>query len=209
MNGRRLYEEIGGVNERYLQQAATYRARRKAPVWRTVLIAASIALICAIVLGTLAFGVAIGVVADWLLGVQVQPGDIEQPEIIELAQMEQALGEKQQSLSAVDADGLGLFDGRAKLIWTDGDSGEYYQVSLSQNECTRICNLIKANKQEVTEQSERPDYQIWISLGDGTVITPYLKAAAGNAGHGELFDYDPELELSDALIELIIDCVQT
>ena len=29
MNGRRLYEEIGGVEERYLQEAAYYYVRKK------------------------------------------------------------------------------------------------------------------------------------------------------------------------------------
>ena len=61
MNGRRLYEEIGGVDERYLQEAAVYRVKRKqAPAWRALLIAAALTLAVALLLCTVAASVTIG-----------------------------------------------------------------------------------------------------------------------------------------------------
>ena len=66
MNGRRLYEEIGGVDERYLQQAAAYRARKQAPAWRALLIAAALTLVGALLLCTIAASVTIGVLVGIL-----------------------------------------------------------------------------------------------------------------------------------------------
>ena len=69
--------------------------------------------------------------------------------------------------------------------------------------------LMQTHQVEIDEHSERPSYQVWIAFGDGVVISPYLKANPGNTGHGELFDYDPELELSEDLIRKIIQCIET
>jgi hypothetical protein len=72
-----------------------------------------------------------------------------------------------------------------------------------------ILMMQSKNRTEFTEQSAQPKYQIWLSFGDGVVVSPYLKNTAGNAGHGEVFDYDPELELGDALAERIAAYIET
>lgn len=214
MNGRRLYDEIGGVDERYLQEAATYRARRKAPTWRVALIAAVLTLVGALLLGTLAMSVGIAIVGGILHDALNQaPEAPEQNEEVPvnytIASMEQTLAHEQEYMQPTDADGIELFDGSAQLIWTDSESGEYYRVRLSHSELGNLLYLMQKNPKDISVDSEQPAYQIWICFGDGTVVSPYLKANAGNAGHGQLFDYDPELELSRELIKLIMYCVET
>lgn len=211
MNGRRLYEEIGGVNERYLQQAAVFRARRKKPVWRTVLIAAALVLVGALLAGTLALSTGVVILGSWVLnGLAPDAPDVpEEPAVYSIAQMEQALVQRQDGILPVSEKQVPLFSGDAQLVWTDGESGDYYRISLNRYECESILYLMQQNKKEIHAGSEQPNYQVWISLGDGMVVSPYLKATAGNAGHGELFDYDPELELSEPLIRQIMECVQT
>ena len=78
MNGRRLYEEIGGVSERYLQEASNYRAKRRSGFWRVALIAAAIMLSLAVVLSTLAFSVGL-ILVDFLRTEQPDPPE-QQPE---------------------------------------------------------------------------------------------------------------------------------
>ena len=209
MNGRRLYDEIGGVSERYLQEASAYRARRKSPAWRIALIAAALVLVGTLLLGTLAMSFGAILLG---LGSQEQPQppeNHEQPAVYSIAKMESVLENKQSVLSPVKAENVPLFTGSAQLIWTDGESGEYYRVTLSEQELAGLLYLMQERQVDLDEDSEMPSYKIWISVGDGMVITPYLKADPGNAGHGELFDYDPELELSGDLIKLIMYCVET
>jgi hypothetical protein len=96
------------------------------------------------------------------------------------------------------------------LIWSEQGSDAYYTVSLSTSECEQLISMMQSkNRTEFTEQSAQPKYQIWLSFGDGVVVSPYLKNTAGNAGHGEVFDYDPELELGDALAEQIALYIET
>lgn len=207
MNGRRLYEEIGGVDERYLQQAAGYRVRKKTPAWRVVLIAAALMLTASLLLGTLAMSFGIGLLG-LLFDSLGQPNDHPQPPVLSaMAEMERTMTEEQQSIHPSTAQDLELFDDRPTLIWSDGDSGQYYSVVLSNHELEQMLYLMQKVRPEYTHESEQPEVQIWISFGDGLVISPYLKNTAGNVGHGEVFDYDPELELSDELAEYIADCV--
>ncbi len=214
MNGRRLYDEIGGVDERFLQEAATYRARRKAPTWRVALIAAVLALVGALLLGTLAMSVGIAIVGGILHDAlspapEVPEQNEEVPVSYTIASMEQTLAQRQGNMRPLDADDLRLFNGSAQLIWTDSESGEYYRVWLSDSELGDLLYLMQKDPKDISADSEQPAYRIWICFGDGTVVSPYLKADAGNAGHGQLFDYDPELELSGDLIKLIMYCVET
>ncbi len=209
MNGRRLYEEIGGVSERYLQQAASYRARRRTPAWRVVLIAAALILTVALVLGTLAMSLGIALIG-WLLNGTPEPGpDVEPPALSELAQMEATLAEQQSGLQAMRADEIGYFEEYYTLIWSENGSDEYYSVRLSGEEMSHMLYLMQSDRTEFTKDSEQPGMQIWLCMRDGLVISPYLKNSAGNASCGEVFDYDPELELSDELAEFIVRCVLT
>ena len=205
MNGRRLYEEIGGVDERYLQQAAAYRARRNAPAWRALLIAAALTLVGALLLCTIAASVTIGV----LVGILGEGEEPTPPAPME--QMELAMQEAQQTRSPRSADEVEpmLFH-QPMLIFSEQGSDVYYTVSLSTSECEQLISLMQSkNRTEFTEQSAQPKYQIWLSFGDGVVVSPYLKNTAGNAGHGAVFDYDPELELGDALAEQIARYIET
>ena len=202
MNGRRLYEEIGYVDERFLQEAAAYRARKKSPMWRTLLIAAAVLLSITLLLGTVAASVTIGVIGA-LIDREEQP---DQETLTPMEQMEKTMA--QSSLKPLSADELAFF-GTPTLIWSEQGSDEYYSVTLSKSQCEQLVYLMQSSRREYTAQSEQPTYQIWLSFGDGVVVSPYLKNTAGNAGHGTVFDYDPELEMSDDLAEYIAYYIET
>ena len=202
MNGRRLYEEIGYVDERFLQEAASYRARKKSPAWRALLIAAALLLSFTVLLGTVAAGVTIGVIGA-LIDREEQP---DQETLTPMEQMEKTMA--QSSLKPLSADELAFF-GTPTLIWSEQGSDEYYSVTLSKSQCEQLVYLMQSSRREYTAQSEQPTYQIWLSFGDGVVVSPYLKNTAGNAGHGTVFDYDPELEMSDDLAKYIARYIET
>ena len=205
MNGRRLYEEIGYVDERYLQEAANYRARKKSTAWRALLIAAALTLVGALLLCTIAASVTIGV----LVGILGEGEEPTPPTPME--QMEQVMQEAQQKRSPRSADEVeAVLFYQPMLIWSEQGSDAYYTVSLSTSECEQLISMMQSkNRTEFTEQSQAPKYQIWLSFGDGVVVSPYLKNTAGNAGHGAVFDYDPELELGDDLAERIALYIET
>ncbi len=212
MNGRRLYEEIGGVDERYLQEAAYYHVRKKSSSWRVLLVAAVLMLAGALVIGTIGASVAIGIIGNLIWG---DSNDIEPPnenvedELSALAQMEMTMQAKQDEQNPISADELVFFDNTPTLIWSQQGSHDYYSVTLSDHQCEELVYLMQTHRRTYTEQSEAPKYQIWLSFGDGLVVSPYLKNTAGNAGHGMVFDYDPELELSDDLAKLIAHYIET
>lgn len=201
MNGRRLYEEIGGVEERYLQEAAYYYVRKKPASLRVLMIAAAVTVAGAILLCTLAASVSVGVIGSMIR-------DEIQASKTPLAQMEKAMDRSQRTLDPRPRDQLRIF-GTPRLIWSEIGSEEYYSIELSNNECRDLVQLMKKSRSTYTDQSEVPEYQIWLSFGDGVVVSPYLKNTAGNAGHGEVFDYDPELELGDALAEQIAMLIES
>lgn len=93
--------------------------------------------------------------------------------------------------------------GAPRLVWQDRESGEISVCHLTESELARVeRNLGKGRS--VGEQSPDLAYDVWIVDKDGWVVTPYLKASAGNAGC-EIFDYDPEIIPDDALIKCILD----
>ncbi len=204
MNGRRLYEEIGYVDEKYLQQAATYAVRRRSSTWRVMLIAASIMLACTLLLGTIAASFALDAIRDWL----TQQEQATPPTPME--QMELAMTKAKRTHKALSADELTFFDHEPMLIFCEVGSHAYYTVSLSNEQLRLLVMQMQNNRRPYDAQtSVAPTYQIWLSFGDGVVVSPYLKNTAGNAGHGEVFDYDPELELGNALAQALLDCIQS
>ena len=206
MNGRRLYEEIGYVDEKYLQEAAAYAVRRRNSAWRVMLIAASIMLACTLLLGTIAANFALDALRDWIVSQGQEPDASSTP----MEQMERAMDKAKRKQKACSADELMLFDRAPMLIFCEVGSDAYYTVSLSNEQLSRLVMRMQDNRRPYDAQtSVAPTYQIWLSFGDGVVVSPYLKNTAGNVGHGEVFDYDPELELGNALAQALLDCIQS
>lgn len=213
MNGRRLYEEIGGVDDKYLQQAAYYHARKKSKSspWRVLLVAAVLMLVSALVVVTVGASIAIGVIVDLLQNVPEVPDEPtqDQEQLSAVAKMELTMQTVQRTQTPLSAEKINFFNATPTLIFSEQGSEEYYTVRLTKEQCTKLIGTMQNNQRtEFSEQSPVPEYRIWLSFGDGVVVSPYLKNTPGNAGHGALFDYDPELEMNDVLAELITRCIE-
>ena len=68
---------------------------------------------------------------------------------------------------------------------------------------TRRAQLDHPATQLSREDSESVEVKVWLSYGDGTVVSPYLKHTRGNTGYGTLFDYSAEVEPSEKLTSTI------
>ena len=79
-----------------------------------------------------------------------------------------------------------------KIIWKYTDSELCYVVNISESDLKHLSDYSPI--QSVPDEICR----IWLTAGDGLVTSPCLKQSAGNIGYGEIFDYSPEVEVSEA-----------
>ena len=102
-------------------------------------------------------------------------------------------------------DEIDFFDGEINLIWTDAKTDGYYVLTLNESEELVREGLKKGYSQlsADTSASDRIGYTVWISYGNGEVVSPELKYSKGNIGYGELFEYSPEVLPSTVLVNLI------
>ena len=197
-----LFDEIGGIDDNYI--AAAQSARRSGGVTfrRAISIAAAVAAV--FMIAVLAMPALITrnfdkVKEDDAISVETSLNNSESETDTQLnAPLEQLLASTGDTFSVIgDAN---LFDGRAKLIWQDRQSGKRYEILLTRSQLAQIDKLIKHGRRTENIESEM---LIWISYGDGRVVSPCLEYSDGNVGYGSLFDYLPEVVPSEELINYI------
>lgn len=104
-----------------------------------------------------------------------------------------------------DSESISLFDGDVKIVWQSADGGDYYTLSVGEEYKSALSNAL-SQTYSISEKADSDGVvlrRVWISYGDGRVISPYLKDSAGNVGYGELFDYSPEILPSDEFLKLV------
>ncbi|MBO5415791.1 MAG: hypothetical protein J6A83_04100 [Clostridia bacterium] len=200
-----LFDELGLISDSFVAEAMPtgVAAKRR----RTSLRRAVSAIAAAAVLLTLAIGVfAIGFMRDKN---EAEDGVTE----LEAESLEELLVGAQSGGAVTycaEAESVGLFDGQTKLIWQSGNDGAYYSVTLSGTEDkAKLSQALRSTYGNPTHAPEDYDagIYVWISYGDGTVVTPYLKGTEGNVGYGELFGYSPEIIPSEEFTELARDLI--
>ncbi|MBQ9079604.1 MAG: hypothetical protein IJY27_00860 [Clostridia bacterium] len=196
-----LFDEIGGIDDSFIAAAQSARpARRYAPRRIAVLAAAVAAVI-------MLFAVTVplyrgGSVKDDLDNAITSVNDNQAADNIDKAddltpdkvELEALLAQTGNTFAVTEQ--IDLFDGAARLIWQTRESGEISAIKLSTSELGRIKTL--SGDGERVEGGES-DILVWISYGNGQVVSPYLEASAGNIGYGSLFDYLPEIIPTDEL----------
>ena len=197
-----LFDEIGGIDDSYIAAAQSARRHSGATLRRTLSIAAAVAAV--FMIAVLAMPALITRNFDKVeqdnsvdIATTVENSQ-DSPSTLLNAPLEQLLSSTGDAFCTTgDAD---LFDGRAKLIWQDRQSGKRYEILLSRGELTQIDKLIKHGRRTDGIESEM---LIWISYGDGRVVSPCLEYSDGNVGYGSLFDYLPEVIPTEELINYI------
>ena len=196
-----LLEGIGEIDDTLLAEALAYRPRRRAGS-RLVILAATVAVFLTIMMG---LGV-IGRLAD------EKKGDSVAPEFNDAPQAPAQTGTLDSFLSSIeggdgyeylaDADTLPYFDGMAHVVWQySGDGGYYVSEGIEGEELESLKVEIGCGYY-VGAESPELNCRVWVLLGDGRVISPYLVATSGNIST-EVFDYEPEIIPSEEFVTRI------
>lgn len=200
-----LFDAIGNIDDRFIYEAQnpfSVCAKRKKRSIKLAVAAISFAVITLIALTSITvFQIADSFFSD---------GGANIPEA-DTTTLEGALIEATDNprIQAVDGESIDFFDREAKLIWRFDGNDEYYVIPISsQSTLSQIKTQLKAEKNELSPTSaEEITCDVWISYGDGTVISPYLHSNAGNVGMAELFEYSPEVEPSSELTEIVNELI--
>ena len=90
---------------------------------------------------------------------------------------------------------IDFFDGNISIIWSYEGENDYYMLSFAgaadgqavKNKMSSTTDTIDAT------MADSLGVKVWVSFGNGEVVSPYLKASGGNVGYRELFDYSAEV----------------
>jgi len=191
----RLMDAIGSIDDRFLTEAARYRPKKQRGM-RSLLLAACLTFTAVLVVlcveifsavdsGKPPFGTESG----------------KDPSTLDEVLLFGKEGASCETLSEVSKQYI--FNGKAYLIWQYADSSEFtISRALTEAEVKTLVNAISKGK-PVGENAPAQSCRVWLTLGDGTILTPYLPATDGNKGAAVLFDYEAELEPSEDLIQSV------
>ena len=194
-----LFSELSGIDERILADALAVRKKQRWNAKKALVAIVAASLLLSVLPGAL-------VVANLVQDKKADSAVVNVEPTLESVLLE--ADDSARVMSYSSADDIDLFDGSVKIVWSDGES--YSVVRLSnESEKTRLTSAVARSFNGATANAEGENSEIcvWISYGDGRVITPYLKNTAGNVGYGELFEYDAEIvptrELADVVNSLV------
>jgi hypothetical protein len=195
-----LLDEIGNVSDAFLQETMQYR--RSAPnVWRILTAIACSLLIAVIGIGTLGH----------LAGSNETPQFPQNTPSDAYASLDAYLcGERDTLKCEPLSHGVpsSTYFEEPRLILQYEDGAILQSRALTPYEVTHIQRLI-AKGTSVGDTSPKLACRVWMTMGDGTVISPYLKPSPGNVGNAMLFDYDAELLPSEELISYLSDILNS
>ena len=192
-----LLDEIGYVNDVYLEEALTYQKRK---FYNRPWVAAVACILAVVLVG--------GGLLNSPLFDNILDGfnKAEAPEASATATLDSFLSENRDTLNctAISVEELDYF-GATYLVWQYEDNQTLYRSrDLTAREVERINNLL-GKGDSVGTDSPKLLCRIWLVCEDGTVLSPYLKNTDGNKGHAVLFDYEAEIFPSSDLISCISD----
>ena len=204
-----LFDAIGMIDDSIIEEAERVREPKSTPSFagarRVLALAATVALLSVGVIG--AFLIADN--ADTAPtydndGMSESKDDGEYDFYLHLLTASGTGGAKRLAENEID-----LFDGSLSLIWCYGEDDSYYKLSLDSTTSEKqIRNkLSKSNVIMNAERAREISYRVWISFGNGEVVSPYLKESKGNVGYGELFEYNPEVEPDSSFTSLVSDAI--
>lgn len=221
----RLFDAIGGIDDRLIQDAMSPKKARDfiASRRRMRISITAVACLFCLVIGALIRLPDLGGKINTdspdrgdeqsNTSVQTQPTPDKNPAPnAPHRSLEQVLNLSSTSakVTYLSADKLELRDSRSKLIWQfEGDDG-YNVVNIdSQSKLDTITAQLDSPAFRLNaESSEKLSVKLWIAYGDGRIVSPYLVHAPGNTGIGALFDYNAEVEPSAKLTEAILQIIE-
>ena len=210
-NASLLFDAIGDIDDRLIQEAQAPFVKT-APSKRynlkaIIALAATLSIVIGM-LGAFAVSKFIGNLIESTLNDKADEGESSQ--IFESSLSQTLLDASDMpSVSKCEADEIDFFDGNTSIIWKASEQNEYCVFTLtSASDVTRLKNELSKVKEDISpENTENTLCEVWVTFGNGTVVSPYLKNSAGNVGYAELFEYSPEVEPDAAFAEFVNDLI--
>ena len=109
----------------------------------------------------------------------------------------------------IAADHLNFFDGTVRLTVRNEATGALFvSRPLTAAEQSQLLLELEytgtpVSAEDANGSTNGKRYAVWITLGDGQVVTPCLALTGGNVGAGVLFDYSTERIPSAAFFRLV------
>jgi len=208
-----LMDEIGNVDETYLEQALSYsetkekagrirKGFRLPPAAVISVSAACLTLVFAVLLGLLfvrlpIFRPASSVPEDAASGTTAAETGDRLSSVLTSA----------SSVPTTDEMTPKDFFGQPLLVWQTEEGGNYSVLRLSVSQAEVLKTLMaKSERNPVRvdpEETETGRCSVWLLSGDGTAVTPYLPSSEGNKSCASLFNYDPEILPDPALADYV------
>lgn len=195
-------EELNGVDDRFLAEAMAKRARGglRRPV-KILLLAAllSVLLTVALLPGALLFRNKGGASAT--------PPNDNLPDNLSLEEAVLALDREDFPTLSEEALPPLLFSGKVVLLWEeDGDEIAFLEVGDETLGKRIRASLLSEKERTPVSSPEDSGFRFWVSLGDGRVLSPYLRVGGG-VSYGALSDYLPETVPSENMKELLLSAL--
>ena len=191
-----LFRAIGEIDDRLVQEAAFYRPQRSA-FSRVMLIAACLSLSLVLSVGAFLLANRRDSVKD-----EGTPPASGTPAVANLDVLLLDQRDNASYTTVASAEEINLFSGEVRVVWQYEDSDTLcVSRALSDRESAMLTAHLGSGT-SVGENSPTLTCKVWIALGDGTVVSPYLKASAGNTDT-VLFDYNAEILPTQGFISCI------
>lgn len=201
----RLFEAFGEIDDTIIKEAEARYQKRSSGIRLTRFI--SVAATAVVLLVCMSSVLVIGNLSKSDSDMSKVPDKIEDAGISNSQSLENILHEvsETEAVRFSSVDDIDYFDGEVSLIWNFVGQDVYYSLKFSQNvsAATVKNNLSGTTKQLDANSLSVVVCNVWVSYGDGTVVSPYLKESCGNVGYAELFEYSPEIEPSEKFTRFV------
>lgn len=192
-----ILDAIGEIDDEYLAAALSYK-RKRGVGSRLLIIAATLAMSLTLIVGA--------VIGARLVSKNDMEAEAPNAENVadgdRLSSVMLSLANKESFTHVESETELPYTDGNAYIVWQyEGESGYYLSEALSYREIDYLKSQI-GRGEDVGGKSPTLECKMWILLGDGRVVSPYLKVTLGNISNA-VFDYEAEITPEDGLVEKI------
>ncbi len=204
-----LLDSMGDIDDSLLSEALSYRRRRN-QLSRMIILAATVSIVFCLMIGV--------VIGSKFANVNGDPGATEgnanvgilpdkdtssAPETPKsLDSVFTSLSSKDKYSYVLDPDDLPYLDGNVYIVWKYSADNRYYiSDPVSGRDFETIKNAL-GKGESAGDKSPMLHAKVWILLGDGRVISPYLAASSGNIS-SEIFDYEVEIVPDEKVVNKI------
>jgi hypothetical protein len=205
-SAEKLFDAIGMIDDRIITEAADLSKSSKAvksyPFFRRYAVTlTSLFLVVAMIGGVL--------VANWSkdMGAESLKDNLDRDEVQVRETLDFVLSDAvtNEKATLLSFDEIDFFDGEVSLIWTYGDEDEYHKLVFEERYAeSEVKNCMSKSVELIsTENADDNVCKVWVSYGNGEVVSPYLRESAGNVSYAELFEYSPEVVPSESFCDMV------